>query len=235
MSDRTGWFGAAVLAAAIAAFGVGCASEEPREPGAPSLPEQAPAEPGAPAEGVAPEMEGTQGEEIMPREGEMPAAPAEAGPGEVQPPAAPTEGAPPAEPVAPPAEPAAPLAEPAAPPAPTELPPPAAPAVAPNVVELDVVLKGEGAARQASVKSGAEEVATFEVLDPPPATPVVSEPLVKYLESKKAAIAASGAEPRVVIVAPLEAPFNAVGLPVMKAAFRAGFKPKEVEYRPGGR
>jgi hypothetical protein len=84
---------------------------------------------------------------------------------------------------------------------------------------------GEGAGRKAAVKSGNDMVAQLD-----PSQPAVSDAVVQYLKGKKEAGAS-----KIMIMVPVDMPFDQVGQPLMKAAFRAGFKASEVEYKPGAK
>ncbi|HVY62635.1 MAG TPA: hypothetical protein VHF22_13330 [Planctomycetota bacterium] len=95
-------------------------------------------------------------------------------------------------------------------------------------VQLMASWMGEGASRKAVVKSGSDEVAQLD-----PANPGVNDQIVSYLKQKHEAMTAAGQPPKVTIMVPTDMPFDQVGQPLMKAAFRAGFRASEVEYKPG--
>lgn len=209
MLDRWGWFAAAVLAAALA--GCGGSGEVQDDESRP------PSENGAGEGG---------GEAAPPTEGEGAGGGESAGGGEAPPPdmsgtgggeVAPREGE--------------------APPAPAggeSTPQPAGagqPAASSGVIALEATWQGEGAGRKAVVRSGADEVAQLD-----PAAPTVSDPVVGYLKSKRDAMVAAGQSAKVTISIPLEkGAFDQVGAPLMKSAFRAGFKTGEVEFKTPGK
>jgi hypothetical protein len=89
---------------------------------------------------------------------------------------------------------------------------------------------GEGANRKVAVKSGADDVAQLD-----PQNPAVSDQVVTYLKGKRDAMTAANQAPKVTISVPTDMPFDQVGQPLMKAAFRAGFRASEVEYKPGAK
>ena len=104
------------------------------------------------------------------------------------------------------------------------MPPPAKPMMSEPVM-LMASWMGEGAGKKAAVKSGSDMVAQLD-----PGQPGVNDAVVAYLKGKK-----EGGAGKVMIMVPVDMPFDQVGQPLMKAAFRAGFKHNEVDYKPGAK
>lgn len=220
MSERTGWFGAAVLAAALAVAGAGCGGG-PEERGEGGPPTENGTEPGGqPTEG----MDGGEGAPAEPGAtgGDQPVPPGEGAGGEQPAAATGGEGAPAGGAEQPPAPPAAATGGEGT----TQPAGAGAAAIEPNVIMLEVGF-GEGRQPQASVRmadAAAQIVAVKEGEIP--------QQLVDMLKATREQMTAAGQRPRVVVTGPFEVPFETVVIPVMRAAFRAGFQRADVEYRP---
>jgi hypothetical protein len=102
-------------------------------------------------------------------------------------------------------------------------------------IDVKAVWMGEGDARKVSVMLGDAEVTMIDPKAPMDPAAGPDQKLVDALKMKRdEAIAAGSTAPRCVVMCATDMAFADVGKHIMRAAFKAGFKPgAEVEYKPG--